>query len=115
MVTPGVKLLLDQNLSAFLLPALEGLFPGSTHVGRLGLDRATDEVIWDHAAREDFVVVSKDTDFYQRSALYGEPPKVIWVAVGNCSTATVRTLLVGTSSELAAFGADLERSFLILD
>jgi predicted nuclease of predicted toxin-antitoxin system len=30
--------------------------------------------------------VSKDTDFHQRSFLFGGPPKVVWIRLGNCST-----------------------------
>jgi len=32
-----------------------------------------------------FVIVSKDSDFQQRSLLYGNPPKVVWIRLGNSS------------------------------
>ena len=31
-------------------------------------------------------IVSKDSDFNARSSVFGAPPKVIWLALGNCST-----------------------------
>jgi predicted nuclease of predicted toxin-antitoxin system len=40
-----------------------------------------------------FIIVSKDSDFFERSVLYGIPPKIIWVRVGNCSTAEIAELL----------------------
>ena len=72
-----MKLLLDQNLSPRLLPALESLYPGSSHVRLIGLRDAGDDAIWDYARDHDFIIVSKDSDFHQRSLLFGFPPKVI--------------------------------------
>ncbi len=47
-----MKLLLDQNLSYRLLARLEGMFPGSTQVHRLGMEHADDELIWRLAKQE---------------------------------------------------------------
>jgi predicted nuclease of predicted toxin-antitoxin system len=74
-----VKLLFDQNLSPKLIAALEDLFPGSLHVREVALAQAGDEAVWNHAADHGFAIVSKDSDFHQRSFLYGPPPKVVWV------------------------------------
>ena len=41
-----MKLLLDQNLSWRLARALQDLFPDSVHVREIGLDRATDDEVW---------------------------------------------------------------------
>jgi predicted nuclease of predicted toxin-antitoxin system len=71
-----VKLLLDQNLSPRLLRALESLYPGSSHVRLIGLREAGDDVVWDYARDHDFVIVSKDSDFHQRSLLFGLPKAV---------------------------------------
>lgn len=109
-----MKLLPDQNLSARLLPTLEGRYPGSTHVRELGLGRADDQHIWDLAIEREFVIVSKDTDFYQRSVFFGHPPKVIWLAVGNCTTDAISALLDSAGSAIEEFVADEERSFLVL-
>jgi predicted nuclease of predicted toxin-antitoxin system len=38
-------------------------------------------------------VVSKDTDFRERSFLEGSPPKVIWLDVGNAGTRAIELLL----------------------
>jgi predicted nuclease of predicted toxin-antitoxin system len=60
------------------------------------------------------MIVSKDVDFQQRAFLYGHPPKVVWLRLGNCSTATVVALLHRRSADIAAFGADPALSFLAL-
>jgi predicted nuclease of predicted toxin-antitoxin system len=44
-----MKLLFDQNLSFKLSQALADLFPGSSQVGLIGLARADDAVVWQHA------------------------------------------------------------------
>ena len=42
-----------------------------------------DEIIWEYAKNNNFTVISKDSDFYQRALLYGHPPKLIWLRIGN--------------------------------
>jgi len=80
-----MKLLLDENLSPRLLAILADVFPNSAHVDRIGLGGATDQEVWQFAKDNDFVLTSKDSDFYEKSMLYGHPPKVIWVKRGNCT------------------------------
>lgn len=60
------------------------------------------------------MIVSKDSDFHQRSLLFGHPPKVIWVRLGNCATGDVEELLRRRSAEIQAFGDDYEAAFLAL-
>jgi len=62
-----VKLLFDQNLSFRLVSNLSDWFPGSVHVKEVGLASASDTKIWNYAKQHGFVIVSKDTDFHQRS------------------------------------------------
>ena len=68
-----MRLLLDQNLSPRLVPALLGLYPASTHVRELGLQTADDDTVWRYAAEHGFAIVSKDADFHERSFLLGHP------------------------------------------
>jgi predicted nuclease of predicted toxin-antitoxin system len=58
-----VKLLLDENLSARVLPEILDLYPFSSHVGILGLSKTPDSVIWEQARTGSFCIVSKDSDF----------------------------------------------------
>jgi predicted nuclease of predicted toxin-antitoxin system len=109
-----MKLLFDQNLSHRLVghPAAE--FPGPVHVRDAGLVAASDPDVWAHAATNGLAIVSKDTDFQQRALLYGHPPKVIWVRLGNCTTAAVAALLRARQSDIDAFDHDPHASFLAL-
>lgn len=109
-----MKLLFDQNLSHRLVGQLAAEFPGSAHVRDAGLTTSPDPTVWSHASAGGFVIVSKDTDFQQRALLYGHPPKVIWVRLGNCSTAAVAALLRSRLPDILAFDADPVASFLAL-
>ena len=88
-----MKLLLDQNLSFKLCQALADVFPGSSQVQSVGLAEADDRAVWQHAKMNSFVLVTQDSDFADMAALYGHPPKVIWLRCGNQSTQTIEKLL----------------------
>lgn len=109
-----MKLLLDQNLSRRLGEEPQGLFPGTMHVRSAGLDRASDTEVRDFAKAEGFAIVSKDSDFQQRSLLFGHPPKCIWLKVGNCPTETLKRLIQDHAAQIESFGQELEESYLIL-
>jgi len=66
---------------------LAEVYPECTHVHDIGMDRASDTEVWRYAAEHGFTIVSKDSDFHQRSLLFGSPPKVVWLRLGNCSVA----------------------------
>jgi predicted nuclease of predicted toxin-antitoxin system len=57
-----VKLLFDQNLSPFLASRLADIFPESTHVLDVGLDRIDDAAIWNHVWPNSVKIVSKDSN-----------------------------------------------------
>ena len=109
-----MKLLFDENLSHRLVSLLASEYPGSAHVRDVGLKAADDQAVWEHAALHGFAIVSKDSDFQQRSVLYGHPPKVVWVRLGNCATAAIVALLQTRQSDLLAFEADATASLLVL-
>ncbi len=109
-----MKLLFDQNLSHRLVGVLAAEYPGSAHVRDAGLAAAPDPDVWAFAAAHGFAITSKDTDFQQRALLYGYPPKVVWVRLGNCSTAAVAALLRLRLADVRAFVADPAASFLAL-
>ena len=62
-----MKRLFDANLAPQLTKRLAGLYPGSAHVRDLAL--RADRAIWDFAASDGFVIVSKDSDFYHLSTV----------------------------------------------
>ena len=70
-----MKLLLDENLSPRLAPAIRDLFPDVAHVRDVGLQSTDDVAIWLYAAEHGFTIVTKDTDFNQRAFVLGPPPQ----------------------------------------
>ena len=109
-----MKLLFDENLSPRLVGLLRDLFPDSVHVRDVGLKAADDPVVWKYAQDNSLIICSKDSDLHQRSFLMGYPPKVVWVRLGNCSTADVEKLLRRHFAAMKAFAADDYASFLTL-
>jgi predicted nuclease of predicted toxin-antitoxin system len=101
-----MKLLFDQNLSFKLCQRLADLFPGSSQVRLLGLSEADDRALWHYAQANGFTLVSQDSDFADMAALFGPPPRVIWLRCGNQPTAYIEKLLRGHANTIAAFEQD---------
>ncbi len=88
-----MKLLLDENLSRRIVPFIQDSYPNSTQVVLVGLEHADDKTIRQFAIDNDFVIATKDADFYDMTVLYGQPPKIVWLKMGNQSkAATIKTL-----------------------
>lgn len=109
-----MKLLFDENLSHKLASLLADSFPDSVHVRDIGLKAADDVEVWNYAKANDFIIVSKDSDMHERSFIFGYPPKIIWVRLGNCSTSDVENLLRREFSAIETFYQDDYASFLAL-
>ena len=109
-----VKLLLDQNLSRHLLNSLCEVWAGSVHVGALKMCCATDREIWDYAAKNGYIIVSKDSDFVQMATLFGTPPKIILLATGNASTDSIRHCLLTHKKTINEFCSNPEEALLII-
>jgi predicted nuclease of predicted toxin-antitoxin system len=66
------------------------------------------------ATEQGFAIVSKDSDFRQRSILSGSPPKVIWLRIGNCTTARAEFMLINLASRIDGFLLRGQESCLVL-
>jgi predicted nuclease of predicted toxin-antitoxin system len=88
-----MRLLFDQNLSFKLATRVDDIFPGSSQVRLVGLDRANDDAVWDYARKQDFIIVTQDSDYSNLSGLRGYPPKIIWLRCGNRPTDEIEALL----------------------
>lgn len=109
-----MKALFDANLSPALVKALDLQFPNSAHVRNVGLRTAADDEIWNYAKVNGFTIVSKDTDFRERSFVEGAPPKVIWLDVGNAGTDEIVSLVQRERRRILEFEGQLDASLLIL-
>jgi predicted nuclease of predicted toxin-antitoxin system len=110
-----VKLLLAENLSPRLAELLAEEFPASTHPTRLGIRGTSDQSLWEFAKSHRYIITSKDSDFRQRVFLYGPPPKVFWLSVGNAGTATIAELLRRQVHRVRQFAASAEEGLLVLE
>ena len=110
-----MKLLVDQNLSPRLCDRLRDIWTDIVHVRAVGLAAADDSAIWAYARHNGFTIMSKDGDFSGRSALYGAPPKVIWLALGNCSTGEIELRLRGCRDGIEAFAAEPDTTLLVIE
>ena len=109
-----MKLLFDENLSPKLPGLCAAIFPGSAHVRDCGLKGQTDEEVWRYAQANGFVIVSKDADFHERSLLYGPPPKLVWLRIGNCTRVDLLRLLTTHAQDIRIFEASPKESVLVL-
>jgi len=109
-----MKLLLDENISPQVAKSLSNLYPNSLHVRECGLKESPDQDVWEYAKANQFAIVSKDSDFEQRSILLGNPPKVIWIRLGNCSTRDIEVVLRKYSVVIHTFNEDPMESILVL-
>jgi predicted nuclease of predicted toxin-antitoxin system len=109
-----MKLLFDENLSPRLAIRLADLFPDSTHVREIGLQATDDPLVWEYARLNGFLIVSKDADMHDLSLLFGNPPKVIWLRLGNCSTTQAENVLRREFEAIRAFHIDDTVSLLAL-
>ena len=60
------------------------------------------------------MIVSKDSDFQQRSLLYGHPPKFFWLRVGNGPVKSIVELVRNQSVAIHNFEQDAIVSLLML-
>ncbi len=110
-----MTLLLDENLSPRLIRLLAEIYPEVRHVSEVGLSRAPDTDVWAYARTHGLTIVSKDSDFHQRSLIDPHPPRLIWIRRGNCSTATIAEILRTAKDSIVVFHADTTTTLLILD
>jgi predicted nuclease of predicted toxin-antitoxin system len=105
-----LKLLVDENLPLELARSL-GL--DAVHATELGI-RLTDSQIWDEAKRLGCVLVTKDADFFDRMALIGPPPQVVWARFGNMRRNDIISLFVRDWPQIAELliSSDLVEVFI---
>ncbi|MEA5553850.1 DUF5615 family PIN-like protein [Anabaena cylindrica UHCC 0172] len=109
-----MKLLLDENLSDRIVDKIIDLYPDSQHVKTLGLINTDDAIIWEFAKMNNFVIISKDSDFHQRSLLYGHPPKFIYLRIGNSPTSKIVQILRDNLTTITQFDNSDMESILVL-
>ena len=98
-----MRLLFDQNISARIIPLLREAFPGSTQVTLEGLSNARDLEIWHWAKKNDYSIVTFDSDFVDILTLKGFPPKIILLRLGNRRTRELAEVIQNRQSVIQEF------------
>jgi predicted nuclease of predicted toxin-antitoxin system len=93
---------------------LATVFPNSAHVRQCELLGFPDEDMWEFASANGFTIVSKDSDIQQRGLLYGHPPKIICLRVGNCTRQQIFQLLTTHERYIQIFFDDPFGALLVL-
>jgi predicted nuclease of predicted toxin-antitoxin system len=98
-----LKLLFDQNISPKIVKHLASVFEESKQVRHLGLEDSSDYVIFDYAKKNNYIIVTFDSDFIDLNILKGAPPKIIWVRSQNQTTKNVTRILKDNIIEILEF------------
>lgn len=110
-----MKILLDANLSYRLTKKLAIIYPDCLHVTRTGLPiPAEDIAIWQWAKNNDRIIITNDDDYYHLANLYGFPPKVVLLRIGNQSTQAMADALVKHYEDLKNLSDSAETGLLEL-
>lgn len=88
-----MKLLFDHNLSPHLVGRLSDIYPNANHVSLVGLDQANDDLVWQYARNNDYIIVTQDSDFNELVVFRGVPPKLVWIRLGNRKTGEIEAIL----------------------
>lgn len=110
-----MKLLFDQNISPRIAKLLEKEFQEATQVRLIGLEDAADSEIFDFARRNQYSIVTFDSDFVDLSLVKGFPPKIIWLRTGNLTTKSIAALLLTNKQFVLSFIASNQNEQGILE
>ncbi|WP_421830568.1 DUF5615 family PIN-like protein [Larkinella sp.] len=110
-----MKLLLDANLSYRLVKKLTEHYADCIHVTRTGLPiPAEDIAIWQWAKAGNRIIITNDDDYYHLANLYGFPPKVVLIRIGNQSTQDIANVLISHYDDLKILSDSTETGLLEL-
>lgn len=68
-----------------------------------GLMNCDDTDIWKYARKNEYSIVTFDSDFYDISLIKGHPPKIIWIRSGNSTTKEIAKLLMQNKDTIYKF------------
>ena len=96
-----MKLLLDANISWRLCSFLAEIFGECRHVNEVDLPRpAKDSAIWQYAEKNEYTIVSRDSDFLHFLDANGFPPKLILVKTGNTSNKQLERIFLQAKASI---------------
>lgn len=97
-----MRFIVDANLPPALALWLASQGHEAHHVDDLAMADVDDRTIWRRARELDACIMTKDEDFVLLHALDRQGPAVIWVRIGNASTAVLLRRLPAVMPEIVA-------------
>ncbi|MCW5695867.1 MAG: DUF5615 family PIN-like protein [Bauldia sp.] len=95
-----MRFLVDAQLPPSFASWLNGQGHQARHVTEVGLGSSADQEIWDEASRSDAIIVSKDEDFADLVRRTASGPAVLWVRLGNTTTAALLGAIAPVFSDI---------------
>lgn len=80
-----MKFLVDAQLPPSLAQWLRAAGADAAHVEQVGLRDAADQEIRDYAARQGYILITKDKDFLPSSGSHLSGLQIVWIRTGNIS------------------------------
>lgn len=74
--------------------------PGSTHVSDISPILQGDDFIFKYSGENGFTIATFDEDFENIQLNRGSPPKIIWLRMGNTSTAKIAERLIDNGERI---------------
>ncbi|MGK0310164.1 MAG: putative nuclease of putative toxin-antitoxin system [Lentimonas sp.] len=103
-----MKIWLDAHLSPAIAKFLneeflnEKFLVEAVSLRSLGLRDSDDETIFMKAREADVVFFTKDADFVELLERFGNPPKVVWLRVGNTSNQEMKRILLASFKNITS-------------
>jgi predicted nuclease of predicted toxin-antitoxin system len=89
-----VKILFDQNISYRIISKIIVDYPHAKQVKQLGIENYSDIEIWDYAKKNEYTIITFDSDFFDFANIKGHPPKIIWLRFGNANNLKVANKII---------------------
>ncbi|MCC5921505.1 MAG: DUF5615 family PIN-like protein [Cyclobacteriaceae bacterium] len=59
--------------------------------------------MWEFAKEKEYTIITFDADFVDLNILFGHPPKIIWLRIGNTATDYLAQKLLDKENEIKEF------------
>ena len=112
-----MNILLDQNISFRVVSLLSNTFQNVKQVKEIGLTDSSDLEIWNYARKNNYTIITFDSDFIDLANLKGSPPKIIWLRFGNSTNLKIANKLISKADMINDFilNTNSELDFLEID
>jgi predicted nuclease of predicted toxin-antitoxin system len=99
-----MKILIDQNISYRIMAMIQNELWQVEHIKNHDLVNANDFEIFMFARQNKYeAILTLDEDFQLLQLVHEQPPKIIWIRIGNCSTKKLAETIKTNTSTIQYF------------